>query len=118
MLHPPLVLTLSDHEKKPDANMGTYFLRSLGQCVGVQNGQRWHKTRRHLEAHFSAPEAASLIVDFQKTLNLWATRLPNDPASTATSSHRFLVDSIAACRQLPFRMIAMSLYGDMLTDEV
>lgn len=98
--------------------MGTYFLRSLGQCVGVQNGQRWHKSRRHLEAHFSAPEAASLIADFQKTLKLWATKLPNDPGSTATSCHCFLVDSIAACRQLPFRMIAISLYGDMLTDEV
>lgn len=70
-----MVLTLSVHEKKPDANMGTYFLRSLGQCVGVQNGQRWHKTRRHLEAHFSAPGAASLIADFQKTLKLWATKL-------------------------------------------
>lgn len=112
------MLTFSDHEKKPDANMGTYFLRSLGQCVGVQNGQRWHKSRRHLEAHFSAPEAASLIADFQKTLKLWATKLPNDPGSTATSCHCFLVDSIAACRQLPFRMIAISLYGDMLTDEV
>lgn len=98
--------------------MGNYFLRSLGQCVGVQNGPRWHKTRHHLEASFSAPEAASMIIDFQKTLGSWADQLPFDTASTSTSAETFVADSIAACRQLPFRMIAMSLYGDMLTDEV
>lgn len=98
--------------------MGNYFLRSLGQCVGVQNGPRWHKTRHHLEAYFSAPEAASMIIEFQKTLRSWADKLPFDTASTNTSVDTFVADSIAACRQLPFHMIAMSLYGDMLTDEV
>lgn len=98
--------------------MGNYFLRSLGQCVGVQNGPRWHKTRHHLEAYFSAPEAASMIIEFQKTLGFWADKLPQDSGSTATSADTFLADSIAACRQLPFRMIAMSLYGDMLIDSV
>lgn len=98
--------------------MGNYFLRSLGQCVGVQNGPRWHKTRHHLEAYFSAPEAASMIIEFQKTLGSWADKLPFDIASTNTSVDTFVADSIAACRQLPFHMIAMSLYGDMLTDEV
>ncbi|KAJ9293178.1 hypothetical protein DTO271G3_8122 [Paecilomyces variotii] len=106
------------HEKKQDANMGQYFLRSLGQCVGVQNGERWHKTRRHLEAHFSAGEAASMILEFQKALTDWATKLPGDSAATPTSPGTFLADSVAACRKLPFRMISMSLYGDMLTDEV
>lgn len=98
--------------------MGDYFLRSLGQCVGVQNGQRWHKTRHHLETQFSAPEAASMIIEFQRALGSWADKLPGDSACTTISANTFLADSIAACRQLPFRMIAMSLYGDMLTDEV
>ncbi|KAL2004518.1 hypothetical protein VTN00DRAFT_3403 [Thermoascus crustaceus] len=107
-----------DHRKKPDANMGQYFLRSLGQCVGVQNGERWHKTRRHLEAHFSAPECASMILDFQSALDDWAEKLPADFAANSTTSDGFFVDSVEACRQLPFRMIALSLYGDMLTEEI
>lgn len=59
-----------------------------------------------------------MILEFQKALTDWATKLPGDSAATPTSPSTFLADSVAACRKLPFRMISMSLYGDMLTDEV
>lgn len=59
-----------------------------------------------------------MILDFQSALDDWAKKLPADFAANSTTSDGFLVDSVEACRQLPFRMIALSLYGDMLTDEV
>lgn len=59
-----------------------------------------------------------MIFEFQKALTNWGTKLPDDSTAKSTSKNTFLADSVAACRQLPFRMIAMSLYGDMLTDEV
>lgn len=98
--------------------MGAYFLRSLGQCVGAQNGPRWHQTRYHLEQFFSAIEAASMITDFQRVLNTWAQTLPENAASQQIGDRKFLTDSVEICRQLPFRMIAMCLYGNMLTSEV
>ena len=97
--------------------MGNYFLRSLGQCVGAQNGPRWHRTRRHLEPFFSPMEAASMIYDFRKVLDGWAAHIVSNETQKI-DERRSLTDSVAICRQLPFRMIAMCLYGDMLTDEV
>ncbi|OJI99540.1 hypothetical protein ASPVEDRAFT_81154 [Aspergillus versicolor CBS 583.65] len=105
------------HTKQQDASMGAYFLRSLGQCVGAQNGPRWHQTRYHLEQFFSAIEAASMITDFQRVLNNWAQTLPDNAASQQIGDRKFLTDSVEICRQLPFRMIAMCLYGNMLTSE-
>lgn len=113
-----LGLTSKVHTKQQDASMGAYFLRSLGQCVGAQNGPRWHQTRYHLEQFFSAIEAASMITDFQLVLNNWAKTLPDNAASQQIGDRKFLTDSVEICRQLPFRMIAMCLYGNMLTDEV
>lgn len=98
--------------------MGSYFGRSLGQCVGVQSGTRWHQTRYHLEKFFSAAEAASMIQDFKVVLDDWANKIPSHPASEQIATSKYVTDSVAICRQLPFRMIALCLYGDMLTDEV
>ncbi|KAJ5974660.1 hypothetical protein N7481_011870 [Penicillium waksmanii] len=105
------------HTKQQCQSIGSYFDRSLGQCVGVQTGQRWHQTRYHLEKFFSATEAASMIQDFNTVLDAWAETAPTNSASQQIEEAKFVADSVVICRQLPFRMIAMCLYGNMLTDE-
>lgn len=59
-----------------------------------------------------------MIQDFNIVLDAWAETVPTNSASQQIEEAKFVADSVAICRQLPFRMIAMCLYGTMLTDEV
>ncbi|RMD40324.1 hypothetical protein DV735_g4820, partial [Chaetothyriales sp. CBS 134920] len=108
-----------DHEKKSDCNFGHYFYRTLGQCVGVQNGPTWHTSRQYLEPHFSFSAATARLHAYRDQFEKWIARLPEDPeAGGEKTGVGFCIDSEVACRQLPFRLIAMALYGDMLTDSL
>ncbi|KAE8153685.1 cytochrome P450 [Aspergillus avenaceus] len=106
----------SDHQKLHDCNMGSFFARSLGSCVGVQNGTKWRTTRSHLETHFSFSSAASMVEDTRRTIEQWAQNLPEDTEIGQKMSQGFQIDAVTACRQLPFRLIAMALYGPMFSE--
>lgn len=96
--------------------MGSFFARTLGSCVGVQNGAEWKNTRSHLDPHFSFTSANSVIETTKDAIKTWAETLPQEVG--AGISGPFELDAIAACRQLPFRLIAMALYGEVFSEEV
>lgn len=58
-----------------------------------------------------------MIQEFQVVLDDWAEAIPSNSASQQIEETKFLTDSAAICRQLPFRMIAICLYGNMLTEK-
>lgn len=90
----------------------------LGKCVGVQNGETWHTMRRHMNPHVAFSTASSMVASFQTVFQQWATNIGNDSMVAEKTDAGFYVDGLAACRQLPFKLISMALYGNMLTDEV
>jgi cytochrome P450 monooxygenase len=59
-----------------------------------------------------------MIHEFNIVLDSWAETVPTSSFSQQVEETKFVADSVAICRQLPFRMIAMCLYGTMLTEEV
>jgi cytochrome P450 monooxygenase len=96
--------------------MGSFFARTLGSCVGVQNGAEWKNTRSHLDPHFSFTSANSVVATTKSAIKTWAETLPRE-VNTGVSGP-FELDAIVACRQLPFRLIAMALYGEVFSEEV
>ncbi|QVM11427.1 hypothetical protein D8B26_006075 [Coccidioides posadasii str. Silveira] len=108
----------TDHMKRSDCNLGDYFVRTLGSCVGVKSGEKWRTARHHLEPHFSFPTAASMLSNCREMILNWAQNLADDPMVTSKTRNGFDFDAVSTCRQLPFRMIALALYKDMLTEDM
>ncbi|KMU74828.1 hypothetical protein CISG_00758 [Coccidioides immitis RMSCC 3703] len=108
----------TDHMKRSDCNLGDYFVRTLGSCVGVKSGEKWRTARHHLEPHFSFPTAASMLSNCREMILNWARNLADDPMVTSKTRNGFDFDAVSACRQLPFRLIALALYKDMLTEDM
>ncbi|KAJ5787471.1 hypothetical protein N7457_002461 [Penicillium paradoxum] len=108
----------SDHQKLHDCNMGSMFARTLGSCVGVQNGANWKNTRSYLEGHFSFASAASFVQDTQRTINSWVQDLSRESSVKDQSAGSFSCDASTVCRQLPFRLIAMALYGPVFSESI
>ncbi|KAJ5988404.1 hypothetical protein N7481_003614 [Penicillium waksmanii] len=84
--------------------------------MGVQNGAEWKNTRSHLDPHFSFTSANSVIATTKNAIKTWAETLPQEV--NAGVSGPFELDAIIACRQLPFRLIAMALYGEVFSEEL
>ncbi|KAF7562114.1 hypothetical protein G7046_g2023 [Stylonectria norvegica] len=103
-----------EHGKPPSANMGNYFHRLIGECVGVQNGQKWKTIRKVFEPQFSHRCAAGVMPVFEKEISRWRE-------SSEKKTHgagKFTVDAVSACRILPFKLIAIALFGrEVMTDE-
>ncbi|KAI9701261.1 MAG: hypothetical protein M1836_001931 [Candelina mexicana] len=85
---------------------------------GIASGNKWRAMRAHFNPEFSHAAATKLMTTFTKELKTWINELPRDSAVVAQDGDSFVVDAATACRILPFRLIAIACYGDMLTDEV
>ncbi|RPB29333.1 cytochrome P450 [Terfezia boudieri ATCC MYA-4762] len=109
-----------DHLKPPNANFGVYFGRMLGECVGMLNGSVWDKAKVHLIPHFAHGAAMAAVPMFKAEYLRWVEKLPEDKLVSYKRSDGsgFVIDALSACRKLPFKLIAMVLYRDMLTDKL
>jgi len=93
--------------------MGHYFGRVMGQCAGAVNGELWRSIRAVFDPHFSHQCAKAFLEPMRAELSRWRGQLPAVPGRPD-----FVVEALEACRILPFKIIALSLYRDVLTDEV
>lgn len=59
-----------------------------------------------------------MLTDYREIIANWARCLAEDTMVAAKSADGFDINGVDACRQLPFRLIAMALYKDMLSDDV
>ena len=96
------------------------IIRMLGECVGMLNGRMWNKAKEHLTPHFAHGAAMASIPIFKAEYLRWIEQLPEDKMVSYKRSDGsgFVIDAVTACRKLPFKLIAMVLYGDMLTGKV
>ncbi|KAI9849203.1 MAG: hypothetical protein M1838_000223 [Thelocarpon superellum] len=106
-----------DHMKPANMNLGHYFGRVLGNCVGVQGGAKWNSMRALFNPEFSHLAAKNMIPLFTQEFSKWAAELSQDGTVVSKGEEKFVIDAAGACRILPFRLIARTCYGNMLTDE-
>ena len=59
-----------------------------------------------------------MLTDYRGIIADWARCLAEDTMVAAKSADGFDINGVDACRQLPFRLIAMALYKDMLSEDV
>ncbi|KAK8093323.1 cytochrome P450, partial [Apiospora hydei] len=102
-----------EHLKPTNACMGHYFGRVMGQCAGVVNDDLWRSIRTVFDPHFSHQCAKAFLDPMRRELSRWRDQLPAVPGRAD-----FVVEALEACRILPFKIIALSLYRDVLTDEM
>ncbi|KAK0618757.1 Cytochrome P450 monooxygenase lepD [Lasiodiplodia hormozganensis] len=106
------------HAKPPHMGMGPYFDRVLGSSVGVLNGDKWKAMRRVFEPHLSHQMAMAFSARFGREVAAWMAELPAEWAKAAGADGApFVVDAATACRFLPFKLVALALYGDALSEK-
>ncbi|KAF2669309.1 cytochrome P450 [Microthyrium microscopicum] len=109
-----------EHGKAQNMNMGHYFGRIMGKAVGVLNGQAWKTTRRVFDPHLSWAKAIASQKDLSQIVKDWVRDL--EASSDSSEQHpqtnfSIQVDAATAVRTLPFKLIALALYGESLTNE-
>lgn len=105
-----------DHAKPLNMNMGHYFSRILGQCIGAQSGPKWRTTRFHFDPHFAYSAAFQFRGVFAVEITKWLQDLRDSSQVVEKSSSSFSIDAAEACRVLPFKLIACACFGELLTD--
>ena len=84
------------------------------------NGSVWNKAKEHLTPHFAHGAVMAGVPIFKAEYLRWIEQLPEDKLVSYKRSDGsgFVIDAPSACRKLPFKLVAMVLYRDMLTDKV
>ncbi|KAF2462609.1 cytochrome P450 [Lindgomyces ingoldianus] len=106
------------HAKPPNMGMGPYFDRVLGSSVGVLNGDKWKTMRKVFDPHLSHQMAMDLRSTFSREVAAWMKDLPSTVAKfgNGVPGSEFVLDASTACRILPFKLVALILYGDALSE--
>jgi hypothetical protein len=109
---------IKGHAKPPNMGFGPYFDRVLGSSVGVLNGQKWKTMRKNFDPHLSHRLAMDFRSPFSREVADWMKHLPAIGAESRRDSlvKGFIVDASAACKTLPFKLVASVLYGEALSD--
>lgn len=95
--------------------MGDHFHRLMGDCVGVQNGQKWKIIRKVFDPRFSNKHAIAAMPKFESEILDWRREL-GEKSNNQTS---FIMEAVPICRILPFKLIAIALFGaEVMSDEV
>jgi hypothetical protein len=117
---PSKLTDIQGHEKPPNMGFGPYFDRVLGSSVGVLNGQEWKTMRKNFDPHLSHKLAMDFRSPFSHEVADWIKHLPATGTEFRHGSltKGFIVDASAACKTLPFKLVASVLYGEALSDSV
>ncbi|PLB38073.1 cytochrome P450 [Aspergillus candidus] len=100
-------------------NLGDYFGRLLGQCLGLQGGQKWAVMRAHFEPEFSHLASVNMADKFAMEIERWALELSRNRGihQQEATLESFRRNPTEACRYLPFRLTGLTVYGDALDTE-
>ncbi|PYI09959.1 cytochrome P450 [Aspergillus sclerotiicarbonarius CBS 121057] len=112
-----------DHPKPANLNMGEYFGRILGDAAGVQVGERWKIIRKYFDPEFAHGISMQALEKFSCQIHVWADALQTTPAGFKTSpendeNHGFIVDLTKSMKFLPFKLVALQMYGEAFTEEL
>lgn len=106
-----------DHMKPKNMNLGDFFGQLLGNSVGVQGGQKWAMMRAHFNPGFSRLASMDMVPTFAAEISHWVADLPKCSSCNSHAANTFFRNAAQACRYLPFRLIALTAYGEALNDE-
>ncbi|OAA59250.1 Cytochrome P450 [Akanthomyces lecanii RCEF 1005] len=107
-----------EHWKAPDGNMGYFFHRLLGECVGAQSGSEWTNIRSLFDPIYTTAAMSKYISTFRKEVQLWLDNLPGHGSAGDSDAPFFAANISNKCGVLPLKLVAMTLYGDALSHEV
>ncbi|KAL6301175.1 cytochrome P450 [Sparassis latifolia] len=108
------------HKKALGASFGDYMTRFLSKAVGFQYGYSWKRIRNSLDPHFVRKMALDAIPYMKSDFVEWIVALRSSPQATAMGanpSDPFEIQAIAATKELPFKVISKSTYGETLTPD-
>ncbi|KAL5357896.1 cytochrome P450 [Aspergillus floccosus] len=103
-----------DHMKEKNLNLGDAFGRLLGRSAGVQGGRKWVAIRAHFDPEFSHASSVYMADIFAIEISQWVTKLSQGSAGDPRPTSGFVRSAAEACHFLPFRLIALTAYGDAL----
>ena len=106
------LLRTLDHTLTPSS------LRLLGRSAGVQGGRKWVAIRAHFDPEFSHSSSVYMSDIFATEISQWVTELSQGSADNPHPISRFVRNAAEACHFLPFRLIALTAYGDALDTKV
>ncbi|KAH8697071.1 cytochrome P450 CYP5293A2 [Talaromyces proteolyticus] len=106
-----------DHWKAPDGNMGYFFHRLLGECVGANSRHEWRKIRSLFDPIYSSNAMSKLTHIFRGEVQDWLVCLSSHSSTQTQRRAFFTVDMSEQCARLPLKLVASTLYGDALSDE-
>ncbi|KAI0929366.1 hypothetical protein AcW1_009887 [Taiwanofungus camphoratus] len=108
------------HKKALVASFGDYMGRFLSRAVGFQHGTDWKRIRDAVDPHFVRRMALDAIPYMKYDFVEWIETLRSSPQATVQgnrSSDPFEIQAIAATKEIPFKVISKSTYGETLTPE-
>lgn len=108
------------HLKTINTSFGVYMGKVLGMSVGFLDRDDWKRLRLHTDPHWTAMMTKDSVPSMVEDTEEWITRFPTLPTSHYNSSSEkiFTVESAELQSELPFKMIARRLFGEMLDDKV
>lgn len=74
--------------------------------------------RAHFDPGFSRLASMDMVPKFAAEIRHWVADLPKCSSCNSHAANTFFRNATQACRYLPFRLIALTAYGEALNDEV
>ncbi|EGN95869.1 hypothetical protein SERLA73DRAFT_187114 [Serpula lacrymans var. lacrymans S7.3] len=108
------------HIKSLAISFGDYMRRFLSQSVGFKFGNDWKRIRDAVDPHFIRKMALDAVPNMKIDYDSWMKALRGNAAAVAKGSSPndpFEIEAVAATKELPFKAIAKSIYGETLNDK-
>jgi gliotoxin/aspirochlorine/mycotoxins biosynthesis cytochrome P450 monooxygenase len=87
--------------------------------VGLKHNEDWRRIRSQIDSHFTASVAANSLSAIVADVTEWLGKLPTSPAVVRIEGlKQFSIEAISLASELPFKMIARHIFGDLLDDMV
>jgi hypothetical protein len=90
----------------------------MGECVGLQSGPKWRMMRKYLDPEYSHQASIQMIPDMSKYIDAWVNELSKNPIRPAGPNGAFVQNIMRACKNLAFRLLSLSLYGEAFDETV
>lgn len=74
--------------------------------------------RSHFDPEFSHQSSKTMIPIFSESISRWLDALPGANLAIGARQGEFALNVMKECKRLAFRLIALSLYGDLFNETV
>ncbi|EGN93942.1 hypothetical protein SERLA73DRAFT_78325 [Serpula lacrymans var. lacrymans S7.3] len=108
------------HLKTINTSFGVYMGKVLGKSVGFLDRDDWKRLRLHTDPHWTAAMTKDSVPSMLIDTTNWINVLPMLPIAKRdpTNEKGFIIESAELQSELPFKMIARRLFGEMLDEEL